>query len=177
MVQYIELGDKIEDGLLAWISFGINTTLSQNVSVTGTLTKDGGMPGHDLDVPEDEEDWHTKPRPPGWRTIMKKDVIMEDAQVTPIYLPPKSIGKKDEDAQLTRSYLPPIDLWKKDENAHLTRPYLPPKSIWKEAETWPGADWRTVMEKPQATEPAGAKTIAADAPRVTKPPGEKRDRS
>ncbi|OIW24726.1 aromatic compound dioxygenase [Coniochaeta ligniaria NRRL 30616] len=42
-VQYVLLGDSVEDGLLGWLSFGIDTTLSKNVSAAATLYQDGGV--------------------------------------------------------------------------------------------------------------------------------------
>ncbi|KAJ9142461.1 Catechol 1,2-dioxygenase 1 [Pleurostoma richardsiae] len=42
-VQYVLLGDSIEDGLLAWLAFGVNTTLSKSVSAAATLYDTGGQ--------------------------------------------------------------------------------------------------------------------------------------
>lgn len=42
-VQYVLLGDAVEDGLLGWLSFGIDTTASKNVSAAATLYQDGGV--------------------------------------------------------------------------------------------------------------------------------------
>ncbi|KAM7208482.1 Intradiol ring-cleavage dioxygenase [Naviculisporaceae sp. PSN 640] len=77
VVTYVELGPRIEDGLLAWISFGINTTLAHEVSVSGTLTKDGGVLTPNLALPEDEQEWHSDLT--GWKTIMKKDAQATEA--------------------------------------------------------------------------------------------------
>lgn len=41
--EYIYLGDSVEDGILAWISIGIDTTAAHDVSVAATLTEDGGV--------------------------------------------------------------------------------------------------------------------------------------
>ncbi|KAK3375899.1 Intradiol ring-cleavage dioxygenase [Lasiosphaeria ovina] len=42
-LEYVLLGSAIEDGLLGWISFGINSTLHRDVSAAVTLTEDGGV--------------------------------------------------------------------------------------------------------------------------------------
>ncbi|KAH8899891.1 aromatic compound dioxygenase [Thozetella sp. PMI_491] len=42
-VEYVLLGDSIEDGLLGWFSFGINTTLSYQVSNAATFYDTGGV--------------------------------------------------------------------------------------------------------------------------------------
>ncbi|KAI9664687.1 MAG: hypothetical protein M1821_006134 [Bathelium mastoideum] len=43
--EYAYLGDTVSDGLLMWISVGINMSASYNVSVGATLTANGGVPG------------------------------------------------------------------------------------------------------------------------------------
>ncbi|KAK0644561.1 Intradiol ring-cleavage dioxygenase [Cercophora newfieldiana] len=42
IVNYVLLGDKIQDGLLGWIAFGVNTTLSRTVSPGATYYESGG---------------------------------------------------------------------------------------------------------------------------------------
>ncbi|KAF7179647.1 hypothetical protein CNMCM7691_008696 [Aspergillus felis] len=43
--EYVYLGDSIEDGLLAWVTLGVNVTASHDsaVSYAATLTSDGGV--------------------------------------------------------------------------------------------------------------------------------------
>ncbi|KAK3349510.1 Intradiol ring-cleavage dioxygenase [Lasiosphaeria hispida] len=41
-VQYVLLGDKIEDGLLGWIAFGVNTTVQREVRPGATFYATGG---------------------------------------------------------------------------------------------------------------------------------------
>lgn len=41
-LEYVLLGDTLSDGLLGWLSFGINTTLSSTVSAAATLYATGG---------------------------------------------------------------------------------------------------------------------------------------
>ena len=43
VMEYVLLGDNIGDGILAWVSFGINTTVSHTVSAAATWTADGGV--------------------------------------------------------------------------------------------------------------------------------------
>lgn len=47
-VEYVILGDTVEDGLLGWLAFGIDTTLSNSVSVAATLYETGGVAGTGL---------------------------------------------------------------------------------------------------------------------------------
>ncbi|KAJ2898265.1 hypothetical protein MKZ38_004033 [Zalerion maritima] len=42
-MEYVLLGDSVEDGLLAWLAFGIDTSYSGEVSAAATLTEDGGV--------------------------------------------------------------------------------------------------------------------------------------
>ncbi|KAK6853827.1 hypothetical protein PG995_010639 [Apiospora arundinis] len=42
LMQYVQLGEKLEDGVLAWLSFGVNTTYSKKAYVAATYYKDGG---------------------------------------------------------------------------------------------------------------------------------------
>uniref|UniRef100_H3GU58 Intradiol ring-cleavage dioxygenases domain-containing protein n=1 Tax=Phytophthora ramorum TaxID=164328 RepID=H3GU58_PHYRM len=46
-VQYARLGDSIEDGLLSWISVGVDMTKDNSVSAAGRYTGDGGVPTSD----------------------------------------------------------------------------------------------------------------------------------
>ncbi|OCB87634.1 aromatic compound dioxygenase [Sanghuangporus baumii] len=43
MMEYVLLGDDISDGILAWSSLAINTTMSYTVTAAATLTEDGGV--------------------------------------------------------------------------------------------------------------------------------------
>lgn len=43
LMEYTLLGDSVADGLFAWISFGINTTLSDSVTPAAYLYADGGV--------------------------------------------------------------------------------------------------------------------------------------
>lgn len=42
-MTYVLLGDTVEDGLLAWLAFGVNTTLSKEVSAAATFYESGGQ--------------------------------------------------------------------------------------------------------------------------------------
>ena len=42
-MSYVLLGDSVEDGLLAWLAFGVNTTLSKEVSAAATYYEGGGQ--------------------------------------------------------------------------------------------------------------------------------------
>jgi hypothetical protein len=41
--RYVQLGDSIEDGFLAWIVLSVNTTLSTEVSPAATYYESGGV--------------------------------------------------------------------------------------------------------------------------------------
>ncbi|ETS87786.1 hypothetical protein PFICI_01614 [Pestalotiopsis fici W106-1] len=43
IMEYVMLGDSIEDGIFAWVSFGINSTYSKVVDPVVYLTEDGGV--------------------------------------------------------------------------------------------------------------------------------------
>lgn len=43
--EYVLLGDSIEDGILGWLAFGINTSLANTVSAAATLYDTGGVSG------------------------------------------------------------------------------------------------------------------------------------
>ncbi|KAL2135761.1 hypothetical protein VTI74DRAFT_7131 [Chaetomium olivicolor] len=43
VMEYTLLGDKLEDGLFAWIAFGVNTTQSHSISPAVYLYKEGGV--------------------------------------------------------------------------------------------------------------------------------------
>lgn len=45
IVEYVLLGDSVEDGLLAWLAFGINTTYSGTVQAAATYYETGGVGG------------------------------------------------------------------------------------------------------------------------------------
>ncbi|KAB5582788.1 Intradiol ring-cleavage dioxygenase [Coniochaeta sp. 2T2.1] len=42
-VQYVLLGESVEEGLLGWLSFGIDTSLQKSVSAAATLYAEGGV--------------------------------------------------------------------------------------------------------------------------------------
>ncbi|GIZ43996.1 hypothetical protein CKM354_000720500 [Cercospora kikuchii] len=42
-VEYVLIGDSIEDGILAWISLGIDTSSDQEITSAGTHYKEGGV--------------------------------------------------------------------------------------------------------------------------------------
>lgn len=42
-VEYVMIGDSIEDGILAWISLGINPSVADSVGSAGTYYKEGGV--------------------------------------------------------------------------------------------------------------------------------------
>lgn len=41
-MEYVLLGTDVQDGLLGWISFGINTTLSKEITAAATYYQTGG---------------------------------------------------------------------------------------------------------------------------------------
>jgi hypothetical protein len=41
-LNYVLLGDTVEDGLFMWVSFGVNTTATYTASPAAELTADGG---------------------------------------------------------------------------------------------------------------------------------------
>jgi protocatechuate 3,4-dioxygenase beta subunit len=43
VMEYALLGDSVEDGVFAWISVGVDMTISKTVSGAATLTADGGV--------------------------------------------------------------------------------------------------------------------------------------
>ncbi|KAI9713191.1 MAG: hypothetical protein M1820_001176 [Bogoriella megaspora] len=43
VVEYVLLGDTVDDGLLGWVSFGINITANYSVNPAATLTSEGGV--------------------------------------------------------------------------------------------------------------------------------------
>ena len=47
LVEYTLLGEAVSDGLLGWLSFGVNTTLASNVTAAATYFKDGGVENPD----------------------------------------------------------------------------------------------------------------------------------
>lgn len=42
-VEYVLLGDTVEDGLLGWLAFGIDPTLSKSFNAAATLYETGGV--------------------------------------------------------------------------------------------------------------------------------------
>ncbi|GAB9477947.1 hypothetical protein Gpo141_00015149, partial [Globisporangium polare] len=43
IMEYALLGDAVEDGIFAWISVGVDMTISETVGAAATLTEDGGV--------------------------------------------------------------------------------------------------------------------------------------
>ena len=43
ITEYVMLGDKVEDGILAWYSFGLNMTAARQISVAATYYEGGGV--------------------------------------------------------------------------------------------------------------------------------------
>ncbi|KAI0162468.1 Intradiol ring-cleavage dioxygenase [Pestalotiopsis sp. NC0098] len=43
VMEYVMLGDSVEDGIFAWVSFGINSTYSKVMDPVVYLTEDGGV--------------------------------------------------------------------------------------------------------------------------------------
>ena len=43
IMEYVWLGDGVEDGILAWLSIGVNTTYERNVTEAATLHEEGGQ--------------------------------------------------------------------------------------------------------------------------------------
>ena len=43
VMEYVLLGDKVEDGLFAWLAFGVDTTLSNKISPATFLYEEGGV--------------------------------------------------------------------------------------------------------------------------------------
>ncbi|KAI0442172.1 Intradiol ring-cleavage dioxygenase [Xylaria telfairii] len=43
IVEYVLLGETVADGILAWISFGVNTTYARTASAAATYFADGGV--------------------------------------------------------------------------------------------------------------------------------------
>ncbi|RLN93193.1 hypothetical protein BBJ28_00003013 [Nothophytophthora sp. Chile5] len=43
VMEYVLLGDTVEDGIMAWISVGVDMTRAQTITAAGTLTADGGV--------------------------------------------------------------------------------------------------------------------------------------
>ncbi|KAK8043182.1 hypothetical protein PG994_013665 [Apiospora phragmitis] len=48
LMQYVQLGERLEDGVLAWLSFGINTTYSKEAFVAATYYETGGEANPDM---------------------------------------------------------------------------------------------------------------------------------
>ena len=41
--EYALLGDKLEDGILAWVTMGVNVSASYDADYAASLTRDGGV--------------------------------------------------------------------------------------------------------------------------------------
>ncbi|KAF2965822.1 hypothetical protein GQX73_g7782 [Xylaria multiplex] len=53
IAEYVLLGETVSDGVLAWISFGVNTTYASNVRTAATYYEEGGVANENNDVPAD----------------------------------------------------------------------------------------------------------------------------
>lgn len=42
-VEWVQLGDDITDGIMAWISIGIDPTADEEITSAATIYKDGGV--------------------------------------------------------------------------------------------------------------------------------------
>lgn len=42
-VEWVQLGEDIEDGIMAWISIGIDPSADQEIESAATIYKDGGV--------------------------------------------------------------------------------------------------------------------------------------
>lgn len=51
IMTYVTLGEGIEDGLLAWLAFGVDMTFVRNVTAATTNYEDGGVPNPDAGGP------------------------------------------------------------------------------------------------------------------------------
>ncbi|GLE03438.1 hypothetical protein PINS_up012340 [Pythium insidiosum] len=49
VMQYVYLGDRLEDGIFAWISIGVDMKIAKSVSAASTLTANGGVANDDSD--------------------------------------------------------------------------------------------------------------------------------
>lgn len=49
-IKYVLLGDDISDGILGWLSIGIDPTVDYTVTNAATWTADGGVVNADADV-------------------------------------------------------------------------------------------------------------------------------
>jgi hypothetical protein len=47
-VEYVYLGEDVKDGILGWISIGLDTTQSYDVSEAAALTENGGVVNDDF---------------------------------------------------------------------------------------------------------------------------------
>ena len=53
VLEYVLLGDTLSDGILGWISLGINTTANVEVDAASVLTADGGVANDTASGPGD----------------------------------------------------------------------------------------------------------------------------
>lgn len=51
-MTYVKLGDSIEDGILAWLAFGVDLTNSKDVNSAATHYEDGGVENEDSGFPD-----------------------------------------------------------------------------------------------------------------------------
>lgn len=51
LMHWVYLGDTVQDGILAWLSFGVDTTFVRNVSAAAFYYKEGGVPNPDAPGP------------------------------------------------------------------------------------------------------------------------------
>ena len=55
ITEYVMLGETIEDGVLAWYSFGLNMTATRQVNVAATYYEGGGVATPKKDTPQKDE--------------------------------------------------------------------------------------------------------------------------
>jgi protocatechuate 3,4-dioxygenase beta subunit len=51
VVEYAYVGEDVMDGLVSWITIGIDTTANETVNIAAWYTADGGVPNPDTYVP------------------------------------------------------------------------------------------------------------------------------
>ena len=67
-VHYVHLGEKVEDGLLGWIAFGVNATMARKIQPGATYYESGGVgsPAGPGGMPPGGGP------PPGWRPMQQE---------------------------------------------------------------------------------------------------------
>lgn len=64
IMEYVLLGDSVEDGILAWLSFGINLSSSHSITPAATYYADGGVVNDDSTGDVGEGDAPSNSLPP-----------------------------------------------------------------------------------------------------------------